>query len=137
MPSRTGDSEYRDRLPYPPDSGNPELNEWNRLVWREVNYPLGNSRVTVSDLTLSLTTLSVENNNLRYETGGANRTLNIVSASSLTGAVFSVKHVGPSGDTIFFTGTVDGVSNFSIGDADGVRNKSVTLRSTGTAMEIP
>ncbi len=129
-------AEYRDRLPYPPESGIPQLDSWNRLVWRQINYPLGNSRITVSDLTLSLTTLSVENESLRYETGGANRTLNIVSASSLTGAVFHVKHVGTSGDTIFITGIVDGTSNYSIGDADGVRNKSVTLRSTGTAMEL-
>lgn len=129
-------AEYRDRLPFPPSSGIPALDGWNRLVWREINFPLGNSRVTVSDLTLSLTTLSVEHGSLRYETGGANRTLNVVSASSLTGAVFQIKHVGDSGDTIFFTGTVDGSSIFSIGDADGVRNKSVTLRSTGTAMEL-
>jgi len=132
----SGVSEYRDRLPYPPSSGIPQMDEWNRLVWREINYPLGNSRLTVSDLTLSLTTLSVEHGSLRYETDGANRTLNIVSASSLTGAVFHVKHVGTSGDTIFITGTVDGVSNYSIGDADGLRNKSVTFRSTGTAMEL-
>ena len=92
--------------------------------------------MTISNFTLSLTTLSVEHNSVRYETDGANRTLNIISASSLTGAMFDIKHVGPSGDTIFFTGTVDGVSNYSIGDADGGRNKSVTLRSTGTAMEI-
>ena len=130
------DRPYQDRLPFPPSSGNPQLDDWNRRVWREINYPLGNSRLTVSDLTLSLTTLSVEHGSLRYETGGANRTLNVASASSLTGAVFHVKHVGTSGDTIFFTGIVDGASNYSIGDADGTRNKSVTLRSTGTAMEL-
>ncbi len=130
------DRPYQDRLPFPPPSGIPQLDDWNRRVWREINYPLGNSRVTVSDLTLSLTTLSVEMGSLRYETGGANRTLNVASASSLTGAVFNLKHVGTSGDTIFFTGIVDGTSNYSIGDADGVRNKSVTLRSTGTAMEL-
>ena len=130
------DRPYQDRLPYPPSSGNPQLDDWNRKVWREINYPVGNSRLTLSDLTLSLTTLSPEQGSLRYETGGANRTLNVVSASSLTGQVFHVKHVGTSGDTIFVTGIVDGVSNYSIGDADGVRNKSVTLRSTGTAMEL-
>ena len=130
------DRPYQDRLPYPPTSGNPQLDDWNRRVWREINFPVGNSRLTLSDLTLSLTTLSPEHGSLRYETGGANRTLNVASASSLTGQVFRLKHVGTSGDTIFLTGIVDGTSNYSIGDADGVRNKSVTLRSTGSAMEL-
>ena len=77
-------------------------------------------------------TVTVADAQIRFGTGGSNKTLYVGSASTLTGAQFRVKHVGSSGDTIFVVGTVDGTSNYSI----GVVNQSVTLQSTGTAMEI-
>jgi hypothetical protein len=121
---------YQDRLPYPPASGNAELDQWLRLVWREVNYPLGNSRVTLKTVT-SDHTVTVADNHIRLDTGGTNKTVYVGTASTLTGAEFTLKHVGSSG-TIFVVGTVDGASNYSFSG----NNTTVRLRSTGTAMEI-